>query len=94
MPYSPQQLKVGRIVVLIAWIFAFASWFFPLYYLPIGALGRGLFYILLFVHLVEFALFMKTYRATGEPLFGHFLRHMVYGVLHHTAVKQRLEATT
>ncbi|MBW2232391.1 MAG: hypothetical protein JRH17_18545 [Deltaproteobacteria bacterium] len=88
--YSERQLRIGRILVALTWIFALASWFFPLYYTSIGNLGRALFYILTFVHLVEFPLFLKTYRAAGGSLFGQFLRHMAYGVLHHTEVKQRL----
>jgi hypothetical protein len=86
--YSESQLKVARIVVVLTWIFGLASWFFPLYYMPVGNLGRALFYLLVFVHLVEFPLFFNTYRAAGGSLFGHFLRHMAYGMIHHAETKQ------
>lgn len=90
---SPEQLRTARIVVGIVWIFAIASFFFPLYYSGIGPLGRALFWLLVCVHAVEFLFFLKTYRATGEPLFGHFLRTMAFGIAHHTEVKQRLEGS-
>jgi hypothetical protein len=89
--YSPQQLKVAKIAVLATWIFGASAFFFPVYDWSIGPLGRALFGILFAVHLVEFAIFGKFYRSTGEPIMGHFFKHMVYGVIYQTEVKQRIE---
>jgi len=91
--YSPRQLQIARIVVLVTWLFAAACFFFPLYYWSIGPLGRALFGLLFAVHLVEFVIFARFYRASGESMTGHFLRHMVYGVIHHAEVKQRHPGT-
>jgi len=87
---SPQQIKIGKIVVLATWLFGAACFFFPLYGASIGGLGRALFYILFCVHLIEFFVFMKLYRSTGEPLSGHFFKTMAYGVLHQNEVRQQL----
>lgn len=87
--YSEKQLKTGRTIVLASWIFGLLSFFAPLASMPIGGLGRALFGILFCVHLVEFVFFRKTYAAAGESMFGHFLRHMVYGVLYKTEVEQQ-----
>ena len=84
--YSASQLKMARTVVILVWIFAAASFFFPLYYTDAGALGRTLFGLLLAVHLVEFPLFMKTYREAGGSLLSHFPRHMAFGVVYRAEV--------
>lgn len=84
--YSARQLKTARIVVILVWIFAAASFFFPLYYTDAGALGRTLFGLLLAVHLVEFPLFMKTYQEAGGSLLSHFPRHMAFGVVYRAEV--------
>jgi uncharacterized protein YhhL (DUF1145 family) len=88
--HSPQQLKIARIVVLVTWLFALSSFFFPVYYSSVGGFGRTLFWLLACVHLVEFGLFFKLYQSTGESLFGHFAKTMVYGVIHKTEVEQRV----
>jgi hypothetical protein len=90
--YSAKQLKTGRLVVLISWIFAVLSFLPPLAASPIGPLGRALFGILFCVHLVEFAFFRKIYAAAGGSMFSHFLRHMTYGVLYKTEVEQESAA--
>ena len=87
--YSTSQLKTARTVAIPVWIFAAASFFFPLYYTDAGALGRTLFGLLLAVHLVEFPLFMKTYREAGGSLLSHFPRHMAFGVVYRAEVLQR-----
>ncbi len=86
--YSAKQLKTGRIVVLISWIFAGLSFLQPLAGSPIGPLGRALFGILVLSHLIEFVMFRKTYAAAGGSMSSHFLRHMVYGVLYKAEVEQ------
>ena len=88
--YTESQFKLAHTIVNATWIFAAACFFFPLYDMGVGALGRAVFWLLACVHLVEFALFFKLYKSTGEPLLGHFLRNMAYGVVHHAEVKQRL----
>ena len=93
MPEAPQrseaQLRIARGVVLVTWIFAALSFFAPLAALPIAGLGRALFGLLFCVHLVEYAFFFRTYAAAGGSAFGHFLRHMVYGVIYKTEVEQQ-----
>ena len=84
--YSASQLKTARIIAILVWIFAAASFFFPLYYTDAGALGRTLFGLLIAVHLVEFPLFMKTYREAGGTLLSHFPRHMAFGVVYRAEV--------
>ncbi|MEE3328286.1 MAG: hypothetical protein VX252_13190 [Myxococcota bacterium] len=86
--YSPAQLKMARTVVILVWIFAVASFFFPLYYTDAGALGRTLFGLLIAIHLIEFPLFMKTYREAGGSLLSHFPRHMAFGVVYRAEVMQ------
>ncbi|MAI81030.1 MAG: hypothetical protein CL917_18970 [Deltaproteobacteria bacterium] len=88
--YSPKQLKIARTVVLAVWIFAAASFFFPLYYTDFGGVGRTLFGLLIAVHLIEFPIFMNTYRETEGSLLSHFPKHMAYGVVYHAEVKQKL----
>ena len=87
--YGEKQLKLARAIVNATWILAVACFFFPLYDMGVGSFGRTLFWLLACVHLVEFPLFLKIYRETGEPLLGHFLRHMAYGVIHRAEVLQR-----
>ena len=87
--YSDSQLKTARAVVLAAWIFGLLAYFPPLAEMAIGGLGRALFGILFSVHLIEFLFFRKIYAAAGDSMFGHFLRHMVYGLIYKTEVEQR-----
>jgi len=88
--YSARQLRTARAVVIATWIFAGLSFFPPLDGLAIGRLGRALFGILFCVHLIEFVVFRKIYAASGDDsMLGHFLRHMVYGVIYKTEVEQR-----
>jgi hypothetical protein len=92
--YTPQQLKIAKITVNVTWLFAMSAFFFPVYYWGwVGGLGRTLFWLLASVHLIEFAVFFKLYQSTGEGLFGHFIKHMVYGVIYKTEVEQRLAET-
>ncbi len=90
--YTDKQIKFARIGLNVIWIFAAACFFFPLYDMGIGGLGRALFWLLVCVHLVEFALFFRLYQGTGESLFGHFMLHMAYGVIYQAEVKQRVAA--
>jgi uncharacterized protein YhhL (DUF1145 family) len=89
---NEQQLRIGKIVVIVTWLFAGASFFFPFYYWPTGPLMRAIFGILAAVHLVEFFVYLKTFRATGDSLLRHFVRTITYGVIHYTEVKQQLAA--
>ncbi len=88
--YTEKQLKMGNTLVTLTWLFAIACFFFPLYGMGIGALGRALFWLLAIVHLIEFVFFFRFYKDIGEPLLGHFVRHMAFGILHQAAVKQRV----
>ena len=90
--YSPTQLKTARVVVLLIWIFAVASFIFPLYYTDLGSFGRALFFILIAVHLVEFPIFAGTYRRAGGSLLGHFPRHMTYGLVYRAEAQQRIQS--
>jgi len=90
--YTDSQLKAARAVVLVAWIFGGLSFFPPLSSVDVSALGRALFGILFCVHLVEFAFFRRIYAEAGDSMLGHFLRHMVYGVIYKTEVEQRRTA--
>jgi hypothetical protein len=87
--YSDRQLATARTVVLAVWILSGLTFFPPLRSLSIAGLGQAVFGILFCVHLVEFAFFRKVYADAGGSLFGHFLRHMVYGVIYKSEVEQR-----
>ncbi len=87
---NEQQIRMGKIIVLATWLFAAASFFFPFYYWASGPLGRAMFGMLIAVHAVELILFAKTYRACPDSFGRHVLQHMIFGVLHHAEVKQRL----
>ena len=91
--YSPAQLKTARTIVILVWIFAVASFFFPLYYTDFGAFGRTLFGLLVAIHVVEFPLFMKTYREAGGSWLVHFARHMTFGVVYRAEVLQGSESS-
>ena len=90
-PYSDQQLQLAKIVLIITWVFAAGSFFFPLYDWATGPAARALFWILLVAHAAEFAVFARLYRATGSSMASHFLNNLVFGVIHYTQVKQRHE---
>lgn len=86
---TPEQMKIGRTIVLASWILGFLCYFPPLAGVPgLGAFGRALFGILFFAHLVEYFFFRKVYVAAGGSQGTHFLRHMVYGILYKAEVEQ------
>jgi hypothetical protein len=87
--YSPAQLKMARTITLIVWVFAGASFFFPLYYTGAGGVGRTLFGLLIAIHLVEFPVFAKTKREDGGSLRSHFARHIAFGMLSRSEVMHR-----
>ncbi|HIF99527.1 MAG TPA: hypothetical protein EYQ54_21305 [Myxococcales bacterium] len=87
------KLGFARKIVLVVWVFAGASFFFPLYYTGVGSFGRTLFGLLLAVHLVEFFVFLGLYRRAGGSLFRHFHRTVVFGVLHKAETEQALADT-
>lgn len=84
-----RRLAIARMIVLAVWIFGALSFFPPLDAMPASGLGRALFGILFCVHLVEFPFFRRLYAEAGGSMSGHFVRHMVYGVLYKTEVEQR-----
>ncbi|MDG2050196.1 MAG: hypothetical protein P8M78_08545 [Myxococcota bacterium] len=91
--YTDRQLKRFRQVALGLWIFGFLSFLPPLAETGFGSLGRPLFGILFCAHLIEFPIFWKVYQAADGSMFGHFLRHMAYGILYKTEVEQRNPAS-
>lgn len=90
---NPAPIRFARIVLILVWIFAAACFFFPLYYMNVGSFGRILFVVLAIAHAIEFPIFAGTYRQAGGSLLGHFLRHMVYGMVYRAEVMQGLKAT-
>ena len=87
--YTDRQLTRAKRVALVVWAFGFLSFLPPLAGTWLGSLGRPLFGILFCAHLIEFPLFFKTYSATGESMFGHFIRHMAYGLIYKAEVDQQ-----
>ena len=90
---NDRQLKFFRQAALGLWIYGFLSFWPPLAETNLGSLGRPLFGILFCAHLIEFPLFWRIYRDAGGSLFGHFLRHMAYGILYKTEVEHRNAAS-
>ena len=85
-------MKFARVALILAWIFAAACFFFPLYYADIGGFGRLLFAVLIVAHTAEFPFFVNTYRRAGGSLWSHFRRHMIYGMVYRAEVIRRLQA--
>ena len=83
-------MKITRVALILAWIFAAACFFFPLYYADIGGFGRLLFVLLIGVHAAEFPFFVNTYRRAGGSLWSHFRRHMIYGMVYRAEVMRSL----
>jgi uncharacterized protein YhhL (DUF1145 family) len=88
--YTERQLGRFRKFVLVLWLFAGASFFWPLYYMGAGDFGRTLFGLLLAVHLVEFFVFLGLYRRAGGSLWRHFHRTLVFGIIHKAEIERRL----
>jgi len=87
--FNEQQLRFMKVVVRLTWLLATAAFFFPLYDSGVGPFLRFLFWILAATHFVEFLVYLKLYRTTGESMARHFLGTMVFGIIHYTEVKQR-----
>jgi hypothetical protein len=70
-----------KILVLATWLFA-AACFFVAPESTLAGLGRGLFWFLLVVHVIECAVFFpKLQRAPGS-LIGHLGQTLVFGIVH------------
>ena len=89
---NEQTLKTARLRAGIIWIAAFLSFFPPVSGLPFAPLLRSLFGILAAVHFIEFLVYIKTFKQTGEPMSTHFVKTMAFGIVHFTEVKQKLAA--
>ena len=69
-------MKVGLGIV---WIWAALSFVAPM---PLAALGRGVFAVMLVVHLLEFVFFRSKLQQAPGTLGHHFAQTMLFGVLH------------
>ena len=87
---SSQVISLARFSIAMAWLFAAACFFFPLYDMGIGEVGRILFWVLLGTHAVECMIFLPTLRKTDRPLVRELFGTLIFGVLHFGQVKQRL----
>ena len=87
--FSAAQLRWMKTAICVTWLFAAAAFFFPLYDSGVGPFLRFLFWILAATHLVEFFVYLKLYRTTGESMRQHFFGTLIYGIIHYTEVKQR-----
>lgn len=68
-------------MVIGLWIACLAA-----FVLPAGmwwaSAGRTLFFALLVVHAIEFAVFLPKLRAAGGSLGHHFVQVMLFGIVH------------
>lgn len=71
-------------VILGIWIFAVLSLFLGI------TIGKWVFWLMAAAHVAEFGVFVKLFQRTGEPLGGHFLQTLLYGMFHVQDVKARL----
>lgn len=84
---SALGLRIGKIIVILVWLFLAGSFFFPLYDWPSGPTARLAFWGMLAAHAVECAVFLPVLRASGRPLPGQFARVLLYGFLHASSLK-------
>ncbi len=80
-----------KILVLGTWLVAAAGFLVP-DTSSFGQLGRGLFWVLSAVHIVECAVFYRTLARTGRPLGFELLNTLFFGVIHFTEAKAIVDA--
>ncbi len=79
----------GKAVVAAVWVFAVVCLLLP-GGSGVVAIGRMLFWALLVAHAVELGFFWRTLQRTGEPMGGHALQVMLFGILHYKEVRERM----
>ncbi|RIL00301.1 MAG: hypothetical protein DCC71_18740 [Proteobacteria bacterium] len=70
-----------KAIVLVLWVACLAAFALP-EHLWWASAGRMLFFGLIVVHAVEFALFLPKLRAAGGSLGHHFVQVMLFGIVH------------
>ncbi len=81
------KIQLYKKVLLGVWIFAALSFVPPFSSMPIAPLGKNVFGIMFFVHLIECVVFLGTLRSTGNPLANELAQTMVFGVLRYREIK-------
>ena len=89
---NPRSIQIGKVVVILVWLFLAGSFFFPLYDWASGPAARLAFWVMLGAHVVECFVFLPALRSSGRPLAGQFGRVLVYGFLHPRSLRVEQQA--
>jgi hypothetical protein len=76
--------------IWVIWIGALAAIFLGSGW--IATIGRWTFGLMLVAHVVEFIVYRSLFQRAGGSMLHHFVQTLIYGLLHWTPIKQRLES--
>jgi len=80
-PWIEVAMSVARIVLLVVWLLALATVLLPIVH-PLANVGRWLFWVLLFAHLIECVLYWPRLRAAPGSRLGHVVNTLLFGIVH------------
>ena len=84
-------ILVQKVVLCVLWVFALAAWT-PLWQGPLASWLRWLVPLMAVAHVGEFFFFRGILERAGGSLAGHFVKTVLFGVLHISPLKARMEA--
>ena len=84
-------MNIPKVIISIVWLLCLASLFIT-GDSTLLTVGRSLFWILLVVHLIEFFVYLPGLKRLGEPMAGHFVNVLLFGIAHWKEVQPRIPA--
>jgi uncharacterized protein YhhL (DUF1145 family) len=84
-------MNISKVIISIVWL-ACAACLLLTGDSTLLTVGRSLFWILLVVHLIEFFVYLPGLKRLGEPMAGHFIQVLLFGIVHWKEVQPRVPA--